>query len=84
MAFTAKVLRTYHPKTPKLSPPMMKMRRKRRRTILPLRGERRKGGLPHLEAEASKKVKLSTSDESEPDVEAVPEWNPRPKPSAES
>ena len=83
MAFAGKVLQSYHPKILKLSPPTMKTRRKRGRTILPLRGERRKRGASmDLEAEASKMGKLSLPDDSESDVEAVPEWNPRSKPAA--
>ena len=41
------------------------------------------GASTDLEAEASNNGKLSLSDEPESDAEAVPEWNPRPKPSAE-
>ena len=37
-----------------------------------------------LEAEASKKGKISLSDDSESDAEAIPEWRPRLKPLAES
>ena len=40
-----KALRTFCPKTPRLSPLMTKMKR-RKREILPLRGERRRGRLP--------------------------------------
>ena len=47
-------------------------------------GKKKRGPSVDLEAEASKKGKLSLSDDSESDVEAVPEWHPMPKPSAES
>lgn len=47
-------------------------------------GKKKRGDSTDLEAEASKKGKLSLSDDSESDAEAVPELNPRPKPSAES
>ena len=77
MAFAEKILQTLCPEIPKLPPPTrgMKMKRKRRRAILPLRGERRKRGLPW---------KISLSDDSESNAEAIPEWRPRPKPLAES
>ena len=35
-------------KTPRRTPPLMKTKRRRKRAILPLRGERRKGGLPRI------------------------------------
>ena len=47
-------------------------------------GKKKRGASTDLEAEASKKGKLSLLDDSESEVEAIPEWNPRPKPSAES
>ena len=47
-------------------------------------GKKKRGASADLEAEASKKGKLSLSDGSESDTEAVPEWHPRPKPLAES
>lgn len=50
----------------------------------PQGGKKKRGASADLEAEASKKGKLFLSDDSESDVEAVPEWHPRPKPSAES
>ena len=51
----------------------------------PPEGERKKRAASmHLEAKASKKGKISLSDDSESDTEAIPEWHPRPKPLAES
>lgn len=51
----------------------------------PLKGGKRKMTASwDLEAEASKKGKISLSDDSESDTEAIPEWHPRPKPLAES
>ena len=39
-------------------------------------GKKKRGASVDLEAEASKKGKLSLSDDSESNIEAVPEWNP--------
>ena len=47
-------------------------------------GKKKRGASMDLEAEASKKGKISLSDDSESDAEAIPEWHPRPKPLAES
>ena len=47
-------------------------------------GKKKRGASADLEAEASRKGKLSLSDDLESDVEAIHEWNPRPKPLAES
>ena len=46
-------------------------------------GKKKRGASVDLEAEASKKGKISLSDDSESDAKAVPEWHPRPKPLAE-
>ena len=47
-------------------------------------GKKKRGASADLEAEASKKGKITLSDDSESDTEAVPEWHPRPKPLAKS
>ena len=47
-------------------------------------GKKKRGASADLEAEASKKGKISLSDDSESDVEAIPECRSRPKPLAES
>ena len=43
-------------------------------------GKKKRAASVDLEAEASKKGKLSLSDDSESDAGATPEWHPRPKP----
>ena len=51
----------------------------------PLKGGKKKTGASvDLEVEASKKGMLSLLADSESDAEALPQWNPRPKPVAGS
>ena len=47
-------------------------------------GKKKRGASVDLEAEASNKGKISLTDDSDTDAEAIPEWRPRSKPLAES
>ena len=63
---------------PKLSPPTREMKTKRRRR------KKKMATFVDPEAEASKRGKISLSDGSDSDAEAIPKRRPRTKPLAES
>lgn len=62
VASAIKVLRTLRLEIPKLPPPTREMNR-RKRAILPLRGEKKRAASMDIEVEASKKGKISLSDD---------------------
>ena len=47
-------------------------------------GQKKRGTSADLEAEASKKGRISLTDDSESDADDIPQWRPRPKPLAGS
>ena len=71
------------PRTPEPSPPLTKRKRRRKRVIPHLRGDKKKkrAAFADLEVGVSKKGRTSLTDDSQSDAD---EWRPRPKPLAES
>ena len=84
MASAISAHRTLRPKTPRPSPPPPRMTRRRRKEILPRGGGKKRAASTHLEAEASKKGKVSLVDNSVWDIDSSLERRPRDKPLAES
>ena len=63
----------------------MKMKRRRKRAILPPKGRRKKrAASKDPEVDASKRGKIYILDDSDPDAEVIPERRPRSKPLAAS